>query len=170
MLVVIDHFTRFAQAYPTKNKSGQTAAEWIYNDFVTPFGFLHKLHHDQGQEFENELFRTLGQLSGVGHSRTSPMSEAYRIATNMTQFCSAKGKSYYDRKMKVVVLKLGDRVLVRNLSGPGKLRSYWKNRIYVVKEQILDNPVYDIHPEANDKEKTRAFHRKLLLLVNDLLV
>ena len=61
ILVIIDHITIYTQAYPTLNK----AAAKIYNDFIPHFGFLSRIHHDQGGEFCR-----LEQLSGIAHSRT----------------------------------------------------------------------------------------------------
>lgn len=72
ILVVMDHFTRFAQAYPTKNKTAKTVVEKIFNDFALKWGFPSKIHHDMGLEFQNQMFSQLEKMCGVRGSHTTP--------------------------------------------------------------------------------------------------
>ena len=53
VLVVTDHFTRYVQAYATKNKSAKSAANKLYNNHILTYGFPRQIYHDQGKEFHN---------------------------------------------------------------------------------------------------------------------
>lgn len=72
ILVVIDHFTRFAQVYATKTNSAKTVADRLFNDYALRFGFPKRIHHDRGGEFDNRLIAQLKKNCGVASSRTSP--------------------------------------------------------------------------------------------------
>ena len=41
ILVIVDNFNRFAQAYATRNKSARTVATKISNEFVFDLDYLH---------------------------------------------------------------------------------------------------------------------------------
>ena len=81
-----------------------------------------------------------------------------------------RAKAYYDYKVCSSVLWPGDHVLVKNLSehgGPGKLRSFWEEKIYLaVKQNAPDSPVYELEPESGEGH-TRTLHRNLLLSCGD---
>ena len=72
ILVITDNFSRFAQAYPTRNKEAKTATEKLYNDFILRFGALRSILHDQGRESENGLFKHFSKLCSIQQLRTSP--------------------------------------------------------------------------------------------------
>ncbi|KAI2645563.1 Retrovirus-related Pol polyprotein [Labeo rohita] len=108
-----------------------------------------------------------------GRNSHLPVDLIFGLVEKADEVTHKGGKEQYDRKTRGVILKPGDRVLVRNLGGqggPGKLRSYWEKEVYVVKKQVSDNPVYVVCPENGGNRKTRTLHRNLLLLVNDLPV
>ena len=82
-----DHFTRFLQIYPTRNRLAKTAADKIFNDLVLRFGFSTRVHHDQGPEFESQLMRQRHKLSGIKMSHTTlyhPMGDGQVERLNRT--------------------------------------------------------------------------------------
>ena len=71
ILMVMDHFTHFVQAYLTRNKSVKTVATHLKDDFINHLvGLPASILHDQGKEFENDLLHHIQKLTGIINSRT----------------------------------------------------------------------------------------------------
>lgn len=72
ILVVTDHFTRYAQAYPTTNQTARTTARILFEKFFVHYGFPTRIHSDQGANFESDLIKELCQLAGMVKTHTTP--------------------------------------------------------------------------------------------------
>ena len=72
ILVITDHFTRYAQAFPTRNELAKTTAKVLFENYIVHYGFPVRLHSDQGRNFESSVIRELCILVGVEKSRTTP--------------------------------------------------------------------------------------------------
>jgi transposase InsO family protein len=79
VLVIVDHFTRFAQAFPTKNQTAKTTAEIFFHNFVLKYGFPTKLLTDQGANFESQLMQEVCQKTRttIYHPMCNGMSERF---------------------------------------------------------------------------------------------
>ena len=72
VLVVVDHFTCYVQAFMTKNHTARTTARLQYNNYFSVFGFPQRLMSDQGTEFCGKVIAAMCSLLGVKKIRTTP--------------------------------------------------------------------------------------------------
>ena len=56
ILVVTDHFTKYAQAYITPKQTAVVVASTLWENFLVHYGWLEKMLTDQGKSFENNFF------------------------------------------------------------------------------------------------------------------
>ena len=57
ILVVMDHFTRYAYAIPKSNQAAITRTHVLPNNFFLHYGFQAKLQNNQGADFESRVIK-----------------------------------------------------------------------------------------------------------------
>ena len=71
VLVLTDHFTKLAHAFPCTNQQAKQVAKKLWVNVFCVFGFPGRIHTDQVANFESELMAELLRLSGVAKSHTT---------------------------------------------------------------------------------------------------
>ena len=72
VLVAVDHFTKWAEAYGIPNQEAATVARKLVDEMFCRFSPPEQLHSDQGRQFESELVKEVCKLLEIKKTHTTP--------------------------------------------------------------------------------------------------
>lgn len=109
ILVITDHFTKYAQAYPTRDQTAKTVAMVLWENFISHYGFPCRIHSDQGACFESEVVTELCKLSGTKlrttsyHPRGNPVERFNRTLLDLLGTLEDKRKEEWRKYVRPLV-------------------------------------------------------------------
>ena len=71
ILVVVDHFTKWCEAFATPDQKASTVAPLLVSRIFSRFGPPAVLHSDQGRNFESTLLHEICNFMGITKTRTT---------------------------------------------------------------------------------------------------
>ena len=74
ILVLIDHFSKFADAYALPDHTAETVANCIVNRWIKYFGCPRRLHCDHAREFEGIVLKQVTEYLEISKTRTTPFA------------------------------------------------------------------------------------------------
>ena len=73
VLVVMDYFSKWPEAYPLPNQETKTIADAVVQNWICRYGVPMEVHTDQGRNFEANVLQEICQLLGINKTRTTPL-------------------------------------------------------------------------------------------------
>ncbi|GFT78072.1 retrovirus-related Pol polyprotein from transposon 412 [Trichonephila clavipes] len=81
VLVITDHFSKWAEIIPLEKASARVIADNFFDNYISRFGAPIKLISDNGPQFISDIFENLSERLGIRHVKTV----VYRPQANRTE-------------------------------------------------------------------------------------
>ena len=185
ILVAMDYFTKWPEAYPLPNHEATTVARALVDGFFSRFGVPKELHSDQGREFESKTFHEICKLLGIKKTRTTPLRpqsaglvERFNktLVTTLSKYCSSH-QSDWDEHLSTVLMAYRSAVhetttyspaelmLGRNLRVPvdlltGRPPGDISNPVSLPFPTFLQERLTTAHMHARDRMRTAGYEMK----------
>ena len=72
ILMVIDQFTKWVEAFPIPNQAAETIADVLVKEYFAKFGIPLSIHTDQGKNFDGSVMESICKKFNIHKTRTTP--------------------------------------------------------------------------------------------------
>ena len=112
ILIAIEHFSRWAEAYPLAQPDAESCAQSLHKGIFSRFGYCRILHSDRGSAFISDLMKelsNLGQCKQTFSARYHPMGNSYAervigTVTSQLRTCVQHTRLEWDELLDTVMM------------------------------------------------------------------
>ncbi|GFX20850.1 retrovirus-related Pol polyprotein from transposon 412 [Trichonephila clavipes] len=112
ILVVLDYFSKWPEAYPIPDQEASTVAEVLVQHWISRFGVPLQLHSDQGRNFDSTVYKRLCEILAIDNTRTTalhPQSDGMverfnRTILNSLSLLVSSNQQDWDKKLPFFLL------------------------------------------------------------------
>lgn len=164
LLVIVDCFTKWVEAFPLKNIRTKSVAEIFVSQFISRHGVPSEIHTDQGKNFESKLFSELTELLGIKKTRITPFHpqsdgqverQHQTISNYLSKFISENQRDW-DRWIPMFLLAY--RSSKHESTGVTPAELYFARDLRLPLNLLRENP--PVHLEE-DSHSTKSYVQKL---------
>ncbi|GFW77832.1 hypothetical protein TNCV_3404071 [Trichonephila clavipes] len=112
ILVIMDYFTKWPEAYPSPDQEASTVTYVLVQHWISQFGVPLQLHSDQGRNFDSAVCKRLCEILAIDKTRTTalhPQSDSMverfnRTILNSLSLLVSSNQQDWDKKLPFFLL------------------------------------------------------------------